>query len=530
MSFSLIQAGSALQSVNVDGSLSAALTLPSGVSLATNLVPRFCRFTQGTTTYVIVANTPSVPITVDPSGIVRVLTPNAPTTAVALSAGASGSLSGTYLAEQTYVIRDISGNIIAESDFGPLMSSAVTIASKKLTATFAVSPQSSVNATRLYRTATGPGSQYFLWTTVGGNTSTTYSGDESDSLIGTVSAPLLGSAPDLTLVCEWGGRIWGVDRTHIDDLRYTEAGTMYAWYSLNSIPIAPVGSDSAGITALIPRRNSLGVARKNSFSTINGTSRSNFTQTQYGQELGCLSQESVVIYKDTAYFLWRDGVYQWDNNGFTNLADSKVRTWFTSGDYFNPAMYWRSFATLDPVSLTYRLFLASAGSSVIDRWIEFDFSTGAWFGPHRTDAFTPTSAFLVYGADQQPYHVIGSSTGYLSLDQESRNDWTVYPISMSAITKQHTAGEPDYEKYWGQLSVKGKVESGGTVTITPTVGETEGATAGQVQRWDLTKGRQRLGRLGVGKTMKLEFDNAELNRDVVLEGYEVSPITLVGHR
>ena len=71
MPFTLFQAGNTLKSVNTDGGLSSALTLPTGVILNTNLQPRFARFKQ----YVVMVNTPSRPLSIDVNGVVRPLTP-----------------------------------------------------------------------------------------------------------------------------------------------------------------------------------------------------------------------------------------------------------------------------------------------------------------------------------------------------------------------------------------------------------------------------------------------------------------------
>lgn len=526
MAFTLLQVGSTLKSINSTGALSSSLTLPAGVSLATNLTPRFTKFKD----YVIVVNTPSRPVSVDTGGTVRVLTPLAPSSAVTLSVGAAGSLTGTYLALQTYKILDSNGNVIAESNYGPAETSATTVTVQKLHASFPLSTDS-VSATQLYRTTTN-GSVYFPWLRVDGNSTTSVDSDLADAALGTVAGADLGDAPDLTLCVEWSGRLWGVDRSDVDDLRYTESGTMYAWSALNSLPIPHVGSNAAGVTALIPRRQALGVARLDNFVQVTGTSRSNFNPTTVngGEQLGVVSQESVVVFNDVAFFLWRDGVYTWDSNGITSITNGKVRSWFTSDLYFNRAMFWRSFAQLDPISLKYRLFLASVGSAQLDRWVEYDLLTGTWWGPHKTDAFSPTCALLVQGTNMQPYFMIGSKEGYLSQDQDARNDWDLNPIDFVAQTKRHDMKQPDYEKYFGELSMIGKEQTSGTVTVTPTVGEIDGATASTPFTYDMTLGRDRLGRLGVGKQASLILENDVINQDVAIYGYEINPVSIVGRR
>lgn len=525
MAFTLLQVGGALKSVNSTGAFSAALTLPSGVSLATNRVPRFARFKN----YVVVVNTPSRPVSVSDAGVVHLLTPSPPSQAVVLSQGASGTLSGTFLAWQTYKILDSNGNTIAESDYSPAMSAAFAVSSHALHAAFVVSLDA-VSATQLYRSS-DLGLTPFAWARIDGNATTSYEDNATDAALGILAGANLGSAPDLTLIAEFGGRLWGVDRTNVDDLRYTEAGTMYAWYSLNTLPIPHIGSDAAGITALIPRRAALGVARRDQFNQVTGDTRDNIKPTTVsgGENMGCLSQESVVVFNDIAYFLWRDGVYKWDSNGISCITNGKVRSWFTSDTYFNRAMFWRAFAQFEPNTLKYRLFLASVGSAVCDRWIEYDLMSDTWWGPHKTDAFSPTCAVLVAGTDQKPYYMVGSAEGYLSQEQSDKNDWNL-PIDTHVEVKSQDMNEPEQDKYFGELSVLGKAQPAGNVTITPTVGDIDGATASAPFTYDMTLGRQRLGRLGVGKQLVLAFDHDVVNQDVEIYGYEVDPVNIVGRR
>jgi len=526
MPFTLLQVGGSLKSVNTDGGLSSALTLPSGVTLATNRQPRFARFNR----YVAVVNTPSRPLIVGVDGTVYPMTPTAPSTAVALSAGAAGSLSGTYLSLQTYEILDSLGNVITSSDYGPSMTAAFTVTAQKLHAAFSVSAESLVNNNRLFRTTTN-GATYFPWASTGNNTSTSVENDTSDASLGEVEAGALGPAPDLTLIAEFGGRFWGVDRDAIDDLRYTEAGKLYAWSALNTLKIPHVGADDAGITALIPRRAALGVARRDVFNQVTGTQRTNIQPTivNGGEQTGCVSQESVVVFNDVAYFLSRDGVYKWDSDGIKCITNGRVRSWFAKDGYFNRSMFWRAFAQLDPIAMEYRLFLASRGSAVIDRWVAYNLLTDSWYGPHLTSVFSPTCAIHVAGRNQQPFFMIGSQEGFLSQDQEARNDWGIAGIALDVQSTDFDAN-PDLDKYYGELSVMGKAQAAGTLTVTPSLGESGSEVAQTPFDAPLTASRSRLGRIGVGKSMELEFQNDVINQDVALFGFEVDPVTVVGKR
>lgn len=526
MPFTLVQASNTLRTVNTDGGLSpTALTLPLGISLATNVQPRFARYGR----YVIVVNTPSRPLSVDVNGVVRPLTPLPPGSAVVLSAGAAGTLSGTYLSLQTYKLLDSLGNTISESDYGPAMAAPFTINSKKLHATFPLSAES-VSANQIYRTATN-GGVYFSWAQSAAAVNFVEN-DLSDAAIGLLAAPELGSAPDLTLIAEFAGRLFGVERSQPDYLRYTTAGTMYGWNALNTVLIPRVGSDSAGITALIPRRAALGVSRHNTVVQVTGSQRSNILPTivNGGEQAGCVSQESVAVHLDVAYWLGRDGVYRWDSEGIRCVTDGLVRTWFTQDTYFNRSMFWRAFACIDPETNTYNLFLASRGSAVHDRWVSMDLNTGAWFGPHKTDAFQPTCALWVAGRNQQPFYMVGSREGFLSQTQDPRNDWDLLPIAARATMRSDELESPEQEKYYGELSVHVEAQNAGTLTITPSLGSVDEVTATAPMTADLTQARTRVGRVGNGNSMVMDFQNAELNVDVALYEYEIDPVNEIGRR
>lgn len=525
MAFTLLQAGNTLVPMNFNGEIGTALTLPAGVTLSQLLVPRFTRINR----YLVLVDTPTKPLTIDDAGVVRPLTLIAPTAAPVLTGPNAGALTGTYLVKQTFIVKDTDGNVISESDYGPV-SNQLAISGKKLLATFAVSTETGAT-TRLYRTATGPGSVYFKWADVVGAATTTYESDSSDAALAIVAGPTLGVAPDLTLITEFQGRLWGVDRDDVDHLRYTETAMMYAWNALNTIPIPHVGDDAAGISGLIPRRNALGIGRRTGFYQITGTSTSNFqcVQVNGGEQASFVSQESCVIHNDVAMFLGQDGVYKWDSSGITSMTDGKVRSWFATDDVFNRSLFFRAFAQLDRAGLKYRLYLCSVGSEVPNRWVEMDLLTGAWYGPHLTTAFNPTCAVDVILSTGQVSAMVGSYEGFVSKFQEQRGDWLAYPIDTRIRTKAHSMGEPDLEKYWGELSINAKQQAAGSMTVIPLVGEVDVPTSVNMT-YDMTAGRQRLARVGVGKHLSLELTHGTLNQEVMVYGYEVNPIHVVGRR
>ncbi len=525
MAYTIIQSGTSLQALDTAGTL-YNITLPTGVTLNSALKPRFAIFGR----YVVMTNSPTRPITIDGDLVARVLTPDPPVNKPVLSVASGGTLTGTYTGvKQTFVIKDASGNIIAESDYSPAATTTASPSTQYLVASgLSISPDT-ITGSRLYRPTTGgDGSVLFKWIELDGNTQTSVSDDTPDAGISLVAAPTLGSAPDVTLICEWRDRLWGVPRNDIDAVRYTESQTMYAWAASNRIPVPRLGSDFRGITGFIPRREALGVGKRNILQQLTGTSSSDFRVVKLSENLGVESQETMQVFKDTAFWLWKDGVYKWDSDGIKSISDGKVRSWFTTDSYFNRGQFMNAFAQIDPVKNKYRLFLAPAGSSVVSQWVEYDIVDKTWWGPHNTTAFTPTSAVVVSDANDTLVSMLGSSSGFLWQPQDTRTDNIETAISSSFTSKFHDAGTPDIDKFWGELSMVGKVQSAGILSITSKVGYLD-APSGVAFSYDMTLGRQRLQRLGTGKMVQLSFAHATAGQQVELYGYEL-PVHELGRR
>jgi len=536
---SIIQAGTSLQRLSDAGVLST-LTLPTGITLRTDVPPRWVIYGN----YAVLVNTPSQPLIIDALGIVRLLTPKPPRLQPVLTGQGSSTLTGHFMVKATFVTLDAFGNIISESDYSP-PSLGVTITSQFLqAASVDVSPDQ-ITLRRLYRT-TDNGAVYFQWVDLNGNVITTIQDNLPDAGLSIFGAPVLGTPPRLTCIAEFRGRLFGVGDTDIDDVRYTEAGIQYAWPSDNSLPIPGKGSDLFGVVGLLPRRDALGVGRRNLLAQITGSGAETlnalgFTDTDLNviilsRELGLESQETMKVFRDTAYFLWKDGVYTWNSAGITcisNGTDTKgnVRSWFTTTSYFNQDLFPIAFATIDVARPCYRLYLAAAGSSVVNTWIEYNIADGTWWGPHLTTLFTPTSAFLRTNSANRSLPMVGSAASVFQ-DQDARQDGladTATAITFDAIGKRHAVETPDQEKFFGEVSILGVAQPTGHLSVVSRVGSSN-ASITKTQYADLTKSRQRLGRLGTGKHAQLELVNAEVGVDVNLFGYEINPVNLIGRR
>ncbi len=534
MSASVMQSGSTLVMVSEAG-VPTTLTLPTGITLRSDVPPRWCLFNN----YLVLVNTPSEPLIIDSTGTVRLLSPKAPRLAAVLSGQAGGTLSGAFFNRYTFVTMDANNNIISESDYSA-QSNTVTISAQFLRAAgLDISPDQ-ISRRRLYR-PTSNGATLFQWVDLDGNVQTSIQDDTADAALSEVGGPILGTPPHLTHIAEFRQRLWGVGDNDVDHVRFTEAGIQYAWPSDNLIAIPQLGSDVVGISALVPRREALGVGRRNILVQITGTGVedqdgiADFDAVILSRQLGIESAETAQIFRDRAFFLWKDGVYSWDSDGITCVSDQGgVRSWFVGNSYFNTAKYTSAFALIDPNFPKYRLFLCSAGSTTIDRFVDYDINDRTWWGPHKTDLFTPKSGFVIYDANDRAIPLVGGAANVYK-EQDTRTDGSSTAISMDVIGKQHYAENPDLDKYFGEISVLQKAYPTGTIQVTSRVGDLQSTNPVRpirtiTQNVSQALPRTRVGRVGSGKHAQLEIANSEVGQDVEIFGYEIDPVNVIGKR
>lgn len=526
MPFSIVVAGTSLQLVNTNGTIET-LTLPNLIYVKAGKRPRFAVLGRN----VVVVNALSTPIWISPEGEVYPLSLVAPYSKPTVAAGAAGSLSGTFSAKVAFGIKDGQGRVISLSDTGPA-SANVTTASQVIDySAIQVSPDTKVNFRRIYRTATGPGEEFFHAFDIDDNTTTSFSDGSSDAALALVPAPTdLGRVPPrLELIVEWKGFLWGKQTSDPDGVYSSASNKLYAWPPSQNFPIRPIGRDRLGVTGFIPRRDELGIGKRDIIWKVVGSNWDDFRVVKLIEGKGIIAPDSVAVVRDVARWLAEDGVYEWDAEGVRCISDAKVHPWFTTDTYFNRGQFPKAFARYDPLKHSYDLFLAPAGSTDFTRWVSYDIARKSWMGPHKTTAFTPTGAGVIYDSNEVLVPVVGGDDNYVyQVTPGTFRDGASTAIDFDVTGKFHSGDAPDVHHYWGQLSMLTKVQSGGTLTITPKVGRLD-ASAGTAISHNLTTGRERLRRLGVGPLCQLRFQNSENNQALEIYGYEL-PFHEVGRR
>ena len=530
MAILVVQSGGSLYRMDLSAGTTTTLTLPTDVTLSTTRKPRFAVLNQWT----VVVNSPTRNLAIDPEGTIRVLVPKAPTHPPLAVVGSSTGLTGDYIFKASFIITNSDGELLMES---PLSSPSITLAATNddISLSDIALSLDTISARRIYRTLAG-GSAFFHLADVEGNTNATLLDATTDAKLALLPAIPSLSSPPGTLpgirfknIVEWKSRLWAVadDTALIDTVYISDTNKVYAWN--NTVTAYPTGMDASGIIAFAKRKNQLGLLKRDGLWQISGSSSStgisvtniSVSQIAFGKA-GCIAPDSVVTINDKAYWLGKDGVYEWSDNGVRNVTIDTVGPWFTSDTYFNRSRFVNAFAKYNELRDTYDLHLANAGDSTENRWVSLNLKTGGWYGPHVTAAFTPTHAASCVDTNNLPMVLVGGSDGVVYTGNSANfRDGAATAIDFDVYGPWHGLDAPDIEHFWGELSMLSRVEAAGTLTITPTVGRLN-SSAGAAISHDLTLGRERLRRLGAGALCRLRLRHNTVNQGVSVFGYEFS--------
>lgn len=533
--FYLIQVEDTLKAMDTAGTI-VTLTLPVGVTIDPAVRGKAAILVR----QLFFVNAASANLWIDPITLdVFLMALAAPGSAPTIAATGVGVLSGRYRVKVAFGIKDGDGNVLNLSPAGDV-SNDVTLDDEQLNITnIPVSADTNVTFRRIYRTAAG-GTLFFEQEDIDDNVTTSLVTNMSDEELS-----LLPEDPDIELpperfrlLTEWKSRLWGVgdEAEERDELRYTEPGQFYAWAADNAFPIAE-GEDAFGIVGFLRRRDSLGVLKRTRVVKMVGSTETGFEPLIVAEGIGCISAESCVVIRDKGYFLGLDGVYRWDDDGLVNISKATVDSWFTEDVVFNRDRFRYAFASHNPVTDCYELNLALAGETEERVWIAYDLEIGKWYGPHFTDAMTPTARAqeLLRNDESVAFGSIGAEDGFIYQQNQATPFSDVdgtgakSAIASQCIPAWASQKNPPATHYWGQLLVLTRIEDAGTLSITPTVGGLN-AAAGASMAHDLTLGYERLRRMGVGRLLLLEFEQATIDRRWLLYGYDFVDAFEVGQR
>lgn len=538
MAFLLAQAGTTLYKVDLSTGTATALTLPTGVTLTSGRKPKFALLNQ----WMAMVNSPTTNLLIDPEGTVTPMVPKAPTRYPRVATGSGTGLTGAYMYACSFIVKNSDGDLLFESPIGPL-SPAVTATNQDFALTIIPkSSESFVTGRRIYRTLTGGDADaLFHLFDIDDNTTLAINDNAPDATL--TLLPVLSTAlvsPPGTMagirfknICQWKSRFFAVadDPSLVDTVYASETNKVYAWP--NALVAYPTGQTEKGVIAFAPRKNALGLLKNTGVWSISASASSTginlenatFNQIDGSDDQGCIAEDSVLVIGGKAYWLGRNAVYEWSDEGIKDITSDTVKPWFNSATYFNRSRFQYAFARYNKVTNSYELHLAAAGSSNEDRCVKFNLTNRKWYGPDKYGGITPTHGFHLVDANGIPMTIIGGSDGVLYTgNSANKRDGAATAIDMDCYGPWHHGDDPDKMHTWLQLSVLSKIEAAGTLDVIPYVGGLD-ASAGTTISHTLTTGRELLSRLGVGRLARLRFRKNTVNQSVTIYGYELPWIT-----
>lgn len=516
----LVHTGTSLYRVTTAG-VATAVTLPSGVTLSSTRAARFARLGNN----IVISHAPSQNIVFDvDDNTTRKLNLTGPTGAPSATVGAAGNLTGVYRWRYTYAIVDSDDNILAESEPSDA-SDPLTMTADQANLTLVNSSDSDVNAKIIYRTTNG-GVEYFEATRTD-ETTTIVIDDKSDYDLALLpiwvnrdNPPGSDSTDYFRLMTVYKNRIFASPNVDKDQIWYCDDRKITSWSQEQVFYAHPAGEDNEGVTAYMPRRNELIIAKRRRLLKLRGDGPASVPgSSPYILEpiisgIGCIAPLSAIVVRDECYFLAEDGFYKY-NGTLTNLSHTTVHPWFNTDDYFNRSRFDVAVAVYNAKYDTIELHLPSVGVELPNRWVSFDCETGAWYGSHKTDAFTPTTAAEVENTVGTTTPLLGASNGSLYLQNAATSNDDDIAIDFDVTFSPIHANMSEFVKVWRQPTVINKVESVGTLDIYMTAGTLE-TPVGPPQSVSLQQGRTRLSHPGVGQFLTVRLHQNTLNQPVTI--------------
>ena len=458
-----------LQRIAADGETSTEIPQLDHLILREDVSPNFallqsrvCLSNSPTFNLMLV---PGDPVQREPDRMVP-MSPTPPLRAVTISAGDTlpvDGLSGKYNVKVSYAVKDFStGTILAESPLGPEVETHLDdladLDEQELdVSSIPIPNEPGLNCRRIYRTLTGASATYYHWQDIDDIETTSLSAAVSDEVLAGTPAPTLlelGNPPGswgydtrLQHLTAWRGRLFGVaagsPTAERDTLRWSEVRSPDRWPAINSLPIPPVDSDEEGITALIARRNSLGIGKHGSFHILNDPNNTTLKQIA---SIDVISHQATVVHDDTAWMLCSDGMYQWDQtNRVMNISRDSVHGWFTTDTYFERSAFDKVVGVFHEGRQSIIWLMPSANQDPdqpqtnLDRWIEYYPEQEVWLGPHRTSEFTPTSLGILQDDSGHRNVAFGGANGRIYQEHGQHFDGDTLPTPGEVVNRRRSS-------------------------------------------------------------------------------------------
>lgn len=426
----------------------------------------------------------------------------APGSAPTVGVGAAGALTGDYKYKVTFTYG-------ARGESNPSAASAtLTLAAQKGSLTAIPTGGTGTTQRDLYRTKAGGATWYFL-ATIADNTTTTYTDNIGDGALGD-EVDTDNDAPPAAKFIAWhlnmmfyAGNSAAPKRLYIGKIGNPEQVP-----ALTNFIDVPVPGDE--ITGIASAANvGLLVFTNTAYYVLTGASVDTFRFRIVANGVGCTAPKSLVVYNDTAYFLYHEKLYRTSGGPAENVGDNVDNGWVpglranmreaVSTIWNNKLLIYVFLGTTAYTSKTGAADDTAANNRVWGLDLVLleqaeETRESAWF--EWTNHF-PNVWFVAKGPSQNTetlYWGSNRATGVVYVQSAGGSAGTFSDAGTSITSRTETAdlteGDPNMTKAARHAWLMGKAASGqtvaayyqldqsGTWTAFPTASKSAAATAG----------------------------------------------------
>jgi hypothetical protein len=245
-----------------------------------------------------------------------------PTVSCGGAAGASGNPNGTYNLYYTFLIKFPNGEMY---ETGPSSPTTVSVTNQKIEwSNIGVCPynEPSVEINRcLYRYSTTLLATYYV-TTIGNNTTTTYSDNATDASLETneqLSTTSYTTCPDgFTDIDLYLQRIFGIKGTY---MYWSEPYLPFNFLTTSSINVSDVGNE---LTSISFWGDQLYLSSKARWYRLSGSDPDTWAIKNTFADTGCINPHTVKVTKYGIPGLSYDGIYIFDGSISKNVTEKKL--------------------------------------------------------------------------------------------------------------------------------------------------------------------------------------------------------------
>lgn len=381
----------------------------------------------------------------------------APVAAPAVAIGAAGVLTGNYRYVYTYVNGD--GR---ESNPSPI-STLITPAAQKVDVTVVASTDPQVTNIRIYRTFVG-GAIFYTVDTIA-NVAGVYNDNIPDGSLGAQLSDIDREPPPILIYVETHkNRVFGIDASNLNRLRFSELYDESAWPDLNFIDINP--GDGDVITGLISFFDQLIIFKRKNIYILSGTDNTNFVIQQALSEsrVGALSNRTIVRMDNHVGFLSERGPYAFDGLR-TQYIGGKIEAIFNKTSSLPQQTFNWARANIT-CAATYKrdqknwyiIAIPTGASSTNNLLLVYDFVLNNW------TIFEGIFANALFIAEEsgQPNLYSGDYNGFVYRQDSTNSDGFVHTVSFSTSNTNTATTLQDLS----QAIISSTATAGGANTLT----------------------------------------------------------------